>query len=72
MRNLKYFENFTLLQYFKNIWSKDDQIKFKILNDEYLLNKYSKYYDKDFNWNVLSNEDLKKIFDEWNKDSNDN
>lgn len=65
---IKAFENFNLLSYFKNIWSRDKYIKDKVTSDENLLNKYSQYFDPDFNWVLLSDDELKQLWSEWSKD----
>lgn len=62
---IKIYENYNLLSYFKNIWSKDKAIKDKILSDTQLTIKYGDYLDPNFNWSLLSDDQLKILYDEW-------
>lgn len=65
---IKVFENFNLLSYFKNIWSRDKEVKDKVTSDENLLNRYSQYFDPDFNWVLLSDDELKQLWSDWSRD----
>ena len=59
-----------LLRYFDKEWSKDDIVKVTILNNDYLMQKYGKYIDPDFDWNSMTEEDLVGLWDEWEHDEN--
>ena len=64
----KFNENFNLLSYFKNIWSKDKLVKDKVISDENLLKKYAQYFDPDFNWVLLSDDELEHLYSDWARD----
>lgn len=79
MKNLKTFENFineqsqsNLLDYFKNIWSKDISLQNKIMTDPTLFKKYSLYLLKNFDWESLSEDELNQLWIDWSNDENEN
>lgn len=65
---IKAFENFNLLSYFKNTWSRDKSVKDKVTSNKNLLNKYYQYFDPDFNWVLLSDDELNQLWSDWSRD----
>jgi DNA/RNA-binding domain of Phe-tRNA-synthetase-like protein len=54
------------------MWSKDEPLKKQILHGQHsneLKPKYEKYLDPNFDWNTLSIDEFKKLWDDWNIDS---
>jgi len=56
------------LDYFKTMWSQSQEVKRLISNNKYLTNKYQKYIDPNFNWDTLTDDQLKWVWDEWSAD----
>jgi len=76
--SIKTFENFediegeeglNIKNYFKNIWSKDTDVKEFILDND--LSKYFQYIDPSYDWDSKSNRELMKLWDEWENDVED-
>jgi len=57
-----------LLDYFKTMWSTSEEVKRLINSSGYLLKKYGQYIDPAFDWDALSDEQLKWVWDEWSVD----
>ena len=54
-----------LLDYFKTMWSTSEEVKQLILSNSYLVDKYGQYVNPAFDWDSLSEEELKQIWEEW-------
>ena len=82
MNDIKKFEHFSpegeeeyeiegqeegnILNYFKNIWSKSDDIKAAIFKND--LSQYYKYIDPSFDWNSMTDEELEDLWYSWSED----
>jgi hypothetical protein len=59
-----------LVDYFSDMWAKDKFVIQLINAIPELRDKYLKYLNLDTNgWNLLSDDELKYLWDEWNVDS---
>lgn len=58
----------SILDYFKNMWSQDDDVVRAILDDEYLTQKYGDLIDVDYNWDNMSEKQLLDLWDDWSSD----
>jgi hypothetical protein len=58
-----------LLNYFINVWTKDKGVRDEIFNSDQLWEKYKKFFDPNFDWLELSEEDLVELWDEWEADT---
>jgi len=56
------------LDYFKTMWSQSEDVKKLIFGNNYMFNKYGKYIDPKFDWDSLTDEQLKWVWDEWGVD----
>lgn len=53
------------LDYFKTGWSLSQTVRDMITTNKYLGDKYAQYLAPDFNWDALSDEQLRQIWDDW-------
>jgi len=58
-----------LLNYFLNVWTKDRSTTDLIFNNDELWEKYKKFFDVNFDWLALSEDELVELWDEWESDS---
>lgn len=60
-----------LLDYFINMWSVSQNVKNIINNSNYLTQKYKKFLNySEEDWNSLSDEELTKLWNNWDVDEN--
>jgi hypothetical protein len=60
-----------MINYFNNIWSKDESAINMINRYPEFKDRYSRYLSYNINdWNAMSEEDLQNLWDEWAKDAN--
>ena len=57
-----------MLDYFVNTWSQSKEVQRVIISNSYLKNKYGQYIDPTFDWSVLDEDELSRIWNEWSVD----